>query len=290
MEGTLLRRYGGFYYVESGGRVWTCRLRGRLRLKEAVLLPGDRVEIKTVGPEEGVIEELKPRRTCLKRPAVANVEQVIIVFALREPPPDLELLDRLLFLCGVEGIEAVIVWNKADIIKQEYAGLPEVYRQIGYRNLITSACTGQGLDELKAVLAGRLSTFAGPSGAGKSSLLNAIQPGLNLRTGEVSSKGGRGRHTTRQAELIRLRDGGWVADTPGFSRLDLPAITREEVAAYFPEIESLRERCRFASCLHRTEPGCAVMAAVEAGLIIKHRYEHYLTFLSEVIAGERSFS
>lgn len=290
MEGTLLRRYGGFYYVESEGRVWTCRLRGRFRLQETVFLPGDRVEIKPVGPGEGVIEDLKPRRTCLKRPAVANVDQVIIVFALREPPPDLELLDRLLFLSGVEDIEAVIVWNKADISKQEYAGLPELYRQIGYRNLITSAHTGQGIDELKALLAGRLSTFAGPSGVGKSSLLNAIQPGLNLRTGEVSSKGGRGRHTTRQAELIRLPDGGWVADTPGFSRLDLPAITREEVAAYFPEMEPLRGRCRYASCLHRKEPGCAVVAAVEAGLIIKHRYEHYLTFLAEVIAGERSFS
>ncbi|BCV20978.1 ribosome small subunit-dependent GTPase A [Moorella sp. Hama-1] len=289
MEGTLVRRYGGFYYVESDGQVWTCRLRGRFRLQDAAFLPGDRVIIKPVGPGEGVIEDLLPRRTCLERPAVANVEQAIIVFALGEPPPDLELLDRLLFLSGVKDLETAIIWNKADIIKKEFQDLPGIYRQIGYRSLVTSARTGEGIDELKAFLAGRLSTFAGPSGVGKSSLLNAIQPGLNLRTGEVSSKSRRGRHTTRQAELIRIPEGGWVADTPGFSRLDLPSLTREEVAGYFPEMLPLQGQCRFTSCLHRREPGCAVKAALDAGRILPHRYEHYLAFLAEVIAGERSF-
>jgi len=208
MEGTLVRRYGGFYYVESDGQVWTCRLRGRFRLQEAAFLPGDRLVIKPVDTGAGVIEALLPRRTCLERPAVANVEQTIIVFALSEPPPDLELLDRLLFLSAVKVLSTVIIWNKADVISHEFQELPEVYQQVGYRSLITSAHTGWGIDELKTILTGRLSTFAGPSGVGKSSLLNAIQPGLNLRTGEVSSRGGRGRHTTRQAELFRLPEGG----------------------------------------------------------------------------------
>ncbi|KYH32519.1 ribosome small subunit-dependent GTPase A [Neomoorella mulderi] len=288
MEGILLRRYGGFYYVESGGQVWTCRLRGRFR-READLLPGDRVEMVPLGPGEGVIEALKPRRTLLERPAVANVEQAIIVFSLSTPPPDLELLDRLLFLSGVKDIQAIIVWNKVDVAREEYRDLPGIYRQIGYSNLIASARTGQGVEKLREVLAGRLSTFAGPSGVGKSSLLNALQPELNLRTGEVSAKGGRGRHTTRHAELIRLPGGGWVADTPGFSRLDLPSLDRLEVAGYFREMEPLIGRCRFNSCLHRGEPGCAVAAAVEAGEIARHRYEHYLNFLAEVIARERSY-
>ncbi|WP_258359464.1 ribosome small subunit-dependent GTPase A [Moorella sulfitireducens (nom. illeg.)] len=288
MEGILLRRYGGFYYVESEGRVWTCRLRGRFR-READLLPGDWVEIVPLGTGEGVIEGVKPRRTLLERPAVANVEQAIIVFALSTPPPDLELLDRLLFLSSVKDIRAVIVWNKADVGREEYLDLPTVYREIGYQVLIASARTGQGVERLKELLTGRLSTFAGPSGVGKSSLLNAIYPEFNLRTGEVSAKSGRGRHTTRHAELIRLPGGGWVADTPGFSRLDLPPMDHLEVAAHFPEMEPFIGRCRFNSCLHRGEPGCTVAAAVEAGNIAGHRYEHYLNFLDEVIARERSY-
>ncbi|MBC7326270.1 MAG: ribosome small subunit-dependent GTPase A [Moorella sp. (in: Bacteria)] len=288
MEGILLRRYGGFYYVECGGQVWTCRLRGRFRRQEDPL-PGDLVQVTPLGAGEGVIEGLRPRRTLLERPAVANVEQVIIVFSLNTPPPDLELLDRLLFLSSLKEIKAVIVWNKADIAREDYRSLPDIYRGIGYPNLIASALTGQGVEELGKILAGRISTFAGPSGAGKSSLLNTLRPGLNLRTGEVSTRGGRGRHTTRHAELIRLPGGGWVADTPGFSRLDLPPLDRLEVAGHFPELEPLRAYCRFNSCLHRSEPGCAVKNALAAGRIARHRYEHYLNFLDEVIAGERGY-
>lgn len=288
MEGILLRRYGGFYYVESEGDVLTCRARGRLK-REGELLPGDRVEVTVLGPGEGVIEGVRPRSTLLERPSVANVEQAIIVFSLSTPPPDLELLDRLLFLSSVKGIRAVIVWNKADEALKEHLELPGLYRQIGYQGLIASARTGQGVDGLQEILSGRLSTFAGPSGVGKSSLLNAIHPALNLRTGEVSVKSGRGRHTTRHAELIRLPGGGWVADTPGFSRLDLPSIDHQEVAAHFPEMETYIGRCRFNSCLHRCEPGCAVVAAAAMGEITRHRYEHYLKFLEEIIAKERSY-
>lgn len=290
MEGILLRRYGGFYFVESEGRVWTCSLRGRLRRLDSDFLPGDRVELVPVGQDEGVIEAIKPRVTLLERPAVANVEQAIIVFALNEPPPELELLDRLLFLTSVKDIKAVIVWNKADIACDIYLDLPNIYQRIGYRNLITSARNRQGIEQLKEILAGRISTFAGPSGVGKSSLLNVVQPELNLATGEISAKMGRGRHTTRHAELIRLASGGWVADTPGFSRLNLlPTISRNEVAGHFPEMEPFLGQCRFKSCLHRGEPGCAVATAVKSGEVVQHRYEHYLAFLDEVIAAERSY-
>lgn len=290
MEGILLRRYGGFYYVESEGRVWTCSLRGRFRRSETDFFPGDKVEMVPVGKEEGVIEAVKPRITLLERPAVANVEQAIIIFTLSEPPPDLELLDCLLFIAGIKAIKAVIVWNKADIACPSYLDLPVIYRRIGYRNLITSAFNHQGIGELEEILAGRISTFAGPSGVGKSSILNAIQPELKLATGKISSKAGRGRHTTRHAELIRLAAGGWVADTPGFSRLLIPTgVVREEVAGYFPEMEPFLGQCRFNSCLHRGEPGCAVVAAVESREIVPHRYEHYLVFLDEVIAAERSY-
>ncbi|MDN5344973.1 MAG: ribosome biosis GTPase / thiamine phosphate phosphatase [Clostridia bacterium] len=288
MEGILLRRYGGFYYVESAGQVWSCRLRGRFRRQEDPL-PGDRVEITTLGPGEGVIESIRPRQSLLERPAVANVDQVIIVFALSTPPPDLELLDRLLFLSSVKGIRAVIVWNKVDVARRDYLDLPPVYQGIGYPNLIASARTGQGVAGLKDLVTGHLSTFAGPSGVGKSSLLNTLLPEVNLRTGDVSARGGRGRHTTRHAELIPLPGGGWVADTPGFSRLDLPALDRLAVADHFPEMEPFLGRCHFNSCLHRAEPGCAVRAAVAEGRIARHRYDHYLGFLAEVMARERSY-
>lgn len=290
MEGILLRRYGGFYYVESQGKVWTCSLRGRFRRSATDFFPGDRVEMVALGEDKGVIEAIKPRVSLLERPAVANVEQVIIVFALSEPPPDLELLDRLLFMTSVQDLKVVIAWNKADIALAKYLHLPQLYRRAGYMTLITSAVEGRGIAELREILAGRISTFAGPSGVGKSSLFNALEPQLKLATGEISEKVSRGRHTTRHAELIRLSAGGWLADTPGFNRLHIPAaISREEVAVHFMEMEPLIGHCRFNTCLHRGEPGCAITTAVEDGKIARHRYEHYLVLLNEVIAAERRY-
>jgi len=288
-EGILLKGIGGFYFVEANGEIYQCRLRGRFRQEEKEFLPGDRVQFREIAPGQGVIEGILPRKTKLERPAVANVDQVIIVMSLGEPPPDLELLDRLLILSLANGTEPIICWNKADIAKEEFIGLPSLYQGIGYRVLVTSAKTGQGIELLRETLKGHISTFAGPSGVGKSSLLNAIQPGLNLKTGEVSRKMGRGRHTTRQVELLVLKEGGMVADTPGFSRLYLPEMKREELASYFLEMEPYESQCRFHSCLHRTEPDCAVRRAVEKGLIPRHRYEHYLKFLGEVIEAERSY-
>lgn len=288
-EGILLKGVGGFYFVKSNGEVYQCRLRGRFRKEEKEILPGDRVKLQEVAPGQGVIEDVLPRKTKLERPSVANVDQVVIVMSLEEPPPDLELLDRLLVLSLASGTDPIICWNKADLARKDFMHLPSLYESLGYRVLVTSAKTGEGIEALRKALEGHISTFAGPSGVGKSSLLNAIQPGLNLKTGEVSKKLGRGRHTTRQVELLLLDGGGMVADTPGFSRLYLPEMKREELAGYFLEMEPLRAKCRFHSCLHRAEPGCKVREAVEEGLIPRHRYEHYLKFLAEVIEAERSY-
>ncbi|HBT46968.1 MAG TPA: ribosome small subunit-dependent GTPase A [Peptococcaceae bacterium] len=288
-EGILIKGVGGFYFVLSEGKIYRCRLRGRLRIKTGEILVGDRVRFHETGPEEGTLEAVLPRVTKLERPAVANIDQVVIVFSLREPPPDLELLDRLLVLSAASSTEPVICWNKADVATEEFLSLPSLYEKIGYRVLITSARTGQGVERLREILRGHISTFAGPSGAGKSSLLNALEPGLSLKTGEVSRKQGRGRHTTRQVELLSLKSGGMVADTPGFSKLNLPEMKREDLAAYFPEIFAAEGGCRFHSCLHRSEPGCAVRRAVEEGGIPRHRYAHYLKFLEEVIEAERSY-
>ena len=288
MEGILIKRYGGFYYVASEGKVWICRLRGKFRRGEEPL-PGDRVYFTPLSREEGVIEGIGERRVLLERPTVANVDQAVLVFSLATPPPDLQLLDRLLFLSAVKDLECLIVWNKADIAEAENLKWPEVYTRAGYRNLMVSALTGEGLEELKEHLKGKISTLAGPSGAGKTSLLNALFPHLNLPVGELSAKLGRGRHTTRHVELLPLPTGGWVADTPGFSRLNLPRLAPQEVARHFKEMEPLIGRCRFKSCLHRSEPGCAVREAVEAGLIAPHRYEHYLDFLEEIMEMERRY-
>lgn len=249
------------------------------------------MEITRLENGQGVIEDRLPRITELHRPPVANVDQVIIIMSFASPPPDLALLDRLLVLAEYEGIKAIVIFNKADLVSppDEKSALPNLYSRINYHVLVTSAKTGYGLEEFKNILAGKVSVLAGPSGVGKSSLIQALQPTLSLKRAPVSPKSQRGRHTTRHVELLELDFGGLVADTPGFSRLDLPRMPREDLALFFPEITPLRNQCRFNSCLHYTEPGCAVREAVTQGLIDRGRYKHYVKFLEEVIAQERRF-
>ncbi|MHB1125985.1 MAG: ribosome small subunit-dependent GTPase A [Bacillota bacterium] len=288
--GIILRGYSGFYYVKTAEGVWECSLRGRLRLERQNFLVGDRVKVEHVGPGKGVIEGVLPRETVLLRPPVANVQQVIVVVALSNPDPDLCLLDRLLVLGEAAGIQPVICFNKKDLISQaQQEELEGLYRGIGYPTVSTSAKTEDRLDELKDILRDKVSVFAGPSGVGKSSLLNAIKPDWALKTGEVSVKIARGRHTTRFVSLLEVEGGGLVADSPGFSRLNMPEIRREELADLFPEMFTLRHLCRFTSCLHNGEPDCAIKKAVDERLIDQRRYKHYLDFLQEVIAAERSF-
>jgi len=283
-QGIVLRGVGGFYRVLlPDGRTVECRPRGRFRKDGVVLLAGDRVCVELQRDGTGVIVAVDPRRTELRRPAVANVEQVVAVMAVAAPPPNFLLLDRLLTVAEAEGLDPVICWTKADLCPPghgEDLGAP--YRVAGYRVILTSSRTGQGLDELRDALRDKVSTFAGPSGAGKSSLLNALDPAFGRDTGEISRKLGRGRHTTRVVELLPLPGGGLVADTPGFSQLDVRHIPKAELGRFMREIDRVRGECRFPGCLHRSEPGCAVRDAVEDGRIHPRRYRHYLELLREI--------
>lgn len=299
IEGILLKGYSGFYYVYAADRVWECSLRGRFRLKDQKFLPGDRVRILAKDEEgKGTIESVAPRRNALSRPAVANVDQALLVFALTSPKPDLNLLDRLLIQVEDADIQPVLVFTKLDKFAAETGGegrqealdvpVPEVYRRIGYRVFEVSNKTGQGIDLVADCLKGKISVLAGPSGAGKSSLCNALSPGRKLKTGDISAKSQRGRHTTRHVELL-VCAGGLVADTPGFSSLFLPGIKRGDLAEYFPEFAGHSLQCRFSSCLHDQEPDCAVKEALARGEIFSFRYAHYLLFLQEVIEAERRY-
>lgn len=282
-EGIIIRAYSGFYYVKSGETIWECKLRGRFRRAKERILVGDRVQVQETEPGKGVIEKLLPRQRELLRPAVANVQQVIIVMSLACPEPNLGLLDRLLVLAELEALEAVVVFNKVDLVSQESQDeLFNLYQNVGYPVVLTSAATGKGIEELKEYLKDQISVLAGPSGVGKSSLLNAVQPGLSLRTGKVSRKQGRGRHTTRHVELLPLEFGGLVADSPGFSVLSLPNIQKEELSGCFRELREYVGRCRFNTCLHYKEPDCQVKEEVKKGTINQRRYESYIVLLLEV--------
>lgn len=235
-----------------------------------------------------IIEELLPRETALSRPQVANVDQLVLVMALRDPDPDWQLADRILVLAEREGLGVVCCLNKTDLIsgaeKKEVARLMEPFP---YTLIWSSAKTGSGAEQLREKLDNRSSVFAGPSGAGKSSLLNAVQPGLLLKTGAVSDKIGRGRHTTRHAEMLALLPGGLVVDTPGFTRVSLAALDPVHLREMFPEFAPHEIRCSFRDCNHIHEPDCAVREAVKAGAINPRRYEHYCLFRQEMIDKER---
>lgn len=293
IEGIIIKGYSGFYYVWDDTSLWECSLRGKFRIKKQTFLPGDRVTITPLDQvsKKAVIEQVLPRQTELLRPPVANVEQVIIVVSLDNPAPDYWLLDRLLIMAQWSLIKPVICFNKGDLLDPETRErLTKVYSQTGFPVLLTSTKQGWGIDDLKEHLTHRISVFAGPSGVGKSSLLNALEKGLSLKTGEVSAKSLRGRHTTRHVELIRLASGGLLADTPGFSQVYLPqGLKREDLIGYYPDFLDYDNRCKFNTCLHRDEPNCAVKEAVNQGMLNKARYERYLTLLDEVIAVERRF-
>ncbi|MFZ5643301.1 MAG: ribosome small subunit-dependent GTPase A [Bacillota bacterium] len=288
VEGIVTRAYGGFYYVYSGNSLLQCTPRGVLKHRKVDIRVGDRVTVKKTSTG-GVVEDVRPRKNSLTRPPVANVDRSVIVFAVTDPEPSLTLLDRILIQSDHEGVSPVIVFNKTDLFPGESELFTDVYARAGYTVLRTSAREGVGIEELREILQEGITVFAGPSGVGKSSLLNAIQPGLSLKTGEIGQKLKRGRHTTRHVELIPLETGGLVADTPGFSSLLLPDMKREELCFYYPEMERLIPECRFKSCLHRAEPDCAVKKAVAGNGINPGRYERYLDILSEIIERERSY-
>ena len=290
-SGIVVKALGGHYYVRTSDATVDCGLRGRLkrsRLETDLVAVGDRVQFQHLANGLGVIEEILPRRTALSRKTVrlgveaeqvlvANPDQVIFVFAMREPSPRIRMLDRFLVVAEVNELPVVICVNKIDLAAE---GEPQttfgVYEGLGYQVLYTSAVNGAGIDTLREILVGRLSVLAGPSGVGKSSLLNAVEPGLGLAVRDTSRKTGKGRHATVIPEIIPLNAGGYVADTPGVKALALWDLVPEELDAYFPEMRPWIGDCHYPGCSHVHEPGCAVRAAVERGEISPARYDSYV--------------
>jgi ribosome biogenesis GTPase len=289
IEGIVIKAYSGYYYVQEGNKQWVCRLRGKFRIDKINVLVGDYVKVKPADDDTGVVYEVLARRNELVRPPIANVDQAIITFAVQNPDPNLDLLDKFLLMAEGAGIKPVICLNKIDILAGAAPEWLAVYRQAGYQVLTTSTKQNLGLEDIRKVLADKVSVFAGPSGVGKSSLLNAIQPGFDLQTGEISHKLKRGKHTTRHVELLPINTGGLVADTPGFSSLYLPEIPAENLVDYFPEIAECTANCRFNSCTHTKEPDCAVKEAVAQGKISTRRYNSYLHYYDELKKRERRY-
>jgi ribosome biogenesis GTPase len=291
IQGIVLKGYSGFYYVFAQDRVWECSLRGRFRIKDQDFFPGDRVKILPAADGKASIEEVEQRCNVLTRPSIVNVDQALLVLAKTSPNPDYNFLDRLLIQVREAAIKPILVVTKIDLpnaAAKKGEDLFAYYEKIGYEVYRVSNTNGQGIKKVRDCLKGKISVLAGQSGVGKSSLINALCPDLKLKTGKVSNKISRGRHTTRHVELM-VCAGGLVADTPGFSSLYLPKIKKEDLANYFPEFEPYLGYCRFSSCLHNKEPDCAVKEAVGIKDILPLRYEHYLLFLQELIINERSY-
>lgn len=292
LNGKIIKGIGGFYYVDTENGLYECRARGIFRKDKITPLVGDRVVISVVDEEnkKGVVEEIDERDTELVRPPIANVDKALIVFAIKNPSPNLSLLDRFIVLAEKENLEIVIILTKVDLDDGDtLKEIQNVYELSGYKVIPVSNKSNLNIDKVKEELKGNVVVFAGPSGVGKSSLLNEIDKNFKLQTGEVSDKIKRGKHTTRHAELLKLECGGMVADTPGFSSLTLDDIDETELKEYFIEFENFDD-CRFGSrCVHEKEPSCAVKEAVENGEISKKRYESYIQLLNEIRQGRRRY-
>jgi len=286
-QGLVLKNYGGFYYVQDKkNSIYECKLRGKVKQK---ILSGDRVMFTPLEIGMGILEKVLPRDNQLNRPWVANVTLVLIVIACDKPRPDLVLLDRLLFLAEFNRITPYIILNKCDLTHDEQASQILEYYPVSFKVIQTSAKHNIGMDILGDMVTGEIAVFAGPSGAGKSSMLKYLTGEVNVRTQEVSSKIGRGKHTTRHSELYPLPRGGWIVDTPGFSVMDMPELKREELRNYFPDFDPYSHICKFDNCLHYREKECGIKNAVEDQKILSSRYQNYIAMLEEIMENERSY-
>ena len=290
MRGKIIRGIGGFYYVQtkSAGMI-ECRAKGLFRKQKRKPLVGDDVEVELLSEESGAsgfsagnMVEIFERRNALLRPAVANVDQAVVIFAVSYPKPNLNLLDRFLLMMKLQGVSTVICFNKTDDIEEvQLDKLVCAYRSCGSEIYLTSTKDGTGLEHFSECLHGKTSVLAGPSGVGKSSLMQALFPEASVEIGEMSSKIRRGKHTTRHSELFYLGGDTYVMDTPGFTSLELPDMEKEELKMYYEEFIPY-EDCRFLSCVHLNEPDCSVKKAVEAGEISRERYQNYRLFYEEL--------
>ncbi len=281
LEGIIIKSIAGFCYVEAGDKVYECKPRGSFRKCGISPSAGDKVEISLNG-EKGVIENIFERKNFLIRPPISNLDKLFIVSSAVVPSINPLLIDRMAAICEHIGVEPVLVFNKADL--GDFGDLPDVYKKIGYKVFVVSAETGEGVDGIKGELKSSLSAFCGNSGVGKSSLLNKLLDGVNLSTGVVSEKLGRGKHTTRTVELFKVSC-GYVADTPGFSTLELIDFNlndKDELKFCFPELSSFFGKCRFSSCTHINEPGCAVLDAVKNGEVAQSRIESYASMYEDL--------
>ena len=291
MQGKIVKGIAGFYYVhvvESG--VYECKAKGIFRKDGVKPLVGDNVEIEILDEKdmEGNIMLILPRKNELIRPAVANIDQALVVFAVTKPKPHLNLLDRFLVMMESREVPVILCFNKTDIADDpDIAELKEIYEKCGYPLLFTSAKKEEHIQELKHVLQGKTTAIAGPSGVGKSSIINLLQSEVEMETGSISRKIERGRHTTRHSELLVLGDNSYIMDTPGFSSLYISDVDRESLKYCFPEFTPFEGKCRFNGCDHVHEPDCAVKQAVEQGVIHRSRYENYLAMYQEIQERKR---
>ena len=283
LEGLVRKGIGGFYTVETPQGDFTCTARGKFRKERISPYAGDRVRITAEEDGTGALEEILPRKNFLARPPIANIDQLFIVSSLRDPYPEPLIIDKTIAVAEMMDISPVLVLTKTDL--DDPSELKAIYDLAGVPCLVVSSKTGDGVDPVRQLLRGKISAFTGNSGVGKSTLLNAVFPHFDLKTGEVSQKLGRGRHTTREVELYKLQDGGYVADTPGFSTFDIERYRltdKEKLAFGFREFAPYLAECQFSSCSHTCEKGCAILQAVEEGKIPRSRFESYCAMYEEI--------
>lgn len=285
MTGKIIKGIAGFYYVHGeDGSTYECKAKGIFRNRKVKPLVGDNVEISVLSqePPEGNIDRILERKNMLIRPAVANIDQVLVVFAARDPEPNLNLLDRFLVMLYRAGIPVLLAFNKADLAEEtDMDRYRQVYEPAGYPVLSVSTYDGRGMEDIRRLMRGRTTALAGPSGVGKSSLTNLLMPEARMETGVISEKIRRGKHTTRHSELFCVEKGTYMMDTPGFSSIYVDGMEAGEIKDCFPEFEPFEKDCRFPGCVHIGETVCGVKSAVEQGQLSRSRYENYRLFYQE---------
>ena len=286
MQGKIIKGIAGFYYIYAeNDEIYECKAKGIFRKDKQKPLVGDNVEIEVLDEQEkeGSVTAILPRKNSLIRPAVANVDQAFVIFAMENPKPNFMLLDRFLIMMEKENVPAVICFNKKDLAKQEELELLyETYKSCGYDVIFSSTFNGEGLDEIREILKGKTTVVAGPSGVGKSTLINLLAPEVQMETGEISEKIQRGKHTTRHSQLILLNEQTYIFDTPGFSSLAVDFFEKETLGTLFPEFVEYEQNCRFTGCSHIGEPVCGVKEALAEGKISQSRYNNYVQIYNEL--------